>query len=130
MSALEPGNNIEPSTGTPFTASEFVRLLRKLLDHHHQFREKEEKALECLRNAKWHIADEEVRNEISWIEPKGKLRTPWTAAMEYFALRDTHIEEMLLREYLATFNVSGHLGLHPHAAIAGNMSVFARLMAL
>jgi hypothetical protein len=137
MSAYNPEQKTElesqSSSASPvpaYTASPIVGLLRKLLDHHIGLKDREEKALTCLRNAVCHIPDEKERQELSWIGPKGELRTPWTSAMEFFSLYDTGIEENTLREYLATFGVAGRLGLHPNTAITGNIAVVGRLVAL
>src|SRR5439155_3288122 len=124
---------LPPSSTSPvptYTGTPIVDLLRKLLRHQIESADREEKALTCLWNAIGHIPDVKERQELSWIGPKGDIRTPWTSAMEFFYLSDTGIEESTLREYLATFTVAMHLGHHPNAAITGNVAVVGRLVAL
>jgi hypothetical protein len=113
----------------PFTGSPLIRLLRKLLHHDHELKDKEKKALNCLQNAKRHVPDDE-RREIEWIWPKGGLRTPWTSALEFFSLHRTGVEETILREYLATLSIALVQGQHPNVAITGNVPLVSQLVAL
>jgi hypothetical protein len=110
--------------------SRLVRLLRSLLlDHHLRLKEKEQ-ALTCLRHAIGHVPDEKERQELSWIWPKGEHRTPWTAAMEFFSLKETGINEDVLREYLASLSIAVRRGQHPNTAITGNVPIVGQLVAL